>query len=88
MHLEPAYLSGSAAAPGTGECPLKIGYFDDHALPKPWQLRSEGLRGLAWSLADLRRRHGVLEAVDLALGDVAVMAPTLAPFAREGVKHR
>jgi predicted aldo/keto reductase-like oxidoreductase len=29
-----------------------------------------------------------MEAVDPALGDVAVMAPTLAPFAREGVKHR
>jgi aryl-alcohol dehydrogenase-like predicted oxidoreductase len=30
----------------------------------------------------------VLEAVDLALGDLPVRAPTLAPFAREGVKYR
>jgi aryl-alcohol dehydrogenase-like predicted oxidoreductase len=30
----------------------------------------------------------LLEAVDLALGDVPVTTPTLAPFAREGVKHR
>jgi aryl-alcohol dehydrogenase-like predicted oxidoreductase len=30
----------------------------------------------------------VLEAVDAALADVPVKVPTLAPFAREGVKHR
>ena len=30
----------------------------------------------------------VLAAADAALGDVPVTAPTLAPFAREGITHR
>jgi aryl-alcohol dehydrogenase-like predicted oxidoreductase len=29
-----------------------------------------------------------LAAIDEAMGDVMVKEPTLAPFAREGVKHR
>ena len=40
------------------------------------------------SASGIQLSGDVLSAVDEALGDAPVKQPTLAPFAREGVKHR